>query len=203
MTSPCVLITGASSGIGKALALEFARRRYSVVLVARNEVALRELADLCKREGKREGESEAGAKTSIFACDLASPDSPAEIRRWLDAQGIVVDVLVNNAGFTEHGPFTKTDLAREKSMVELQIQTPLALVKSLLPGMIARRKGGILTIASVYSFFPAPEQAVYAACKSFLLSFSEALAVELQGTGVQITTVCPESLRLNSDSAPE
>jgi hypothetical protein len=109
----------------------------------------------------------------------------------LEREGIPVAVLVNNAGFGIHGPFVKTDLDRELALVRLQIDALLHLTKAVLPGMLHRRAGRILNVASVYSYAPVPHQAVYAACKAFMLSFAASLAAELEGTGISVTSLCP------------
>ena len=181
------LITGASSGIGLALAHEFAAHGHDLVLVARHEERLAQLAaELTARHGCR---------ATVLPCDLTDPVATDALLAELVRQGIQVDVLVSNAGFAIKGAFATTDLAAETAMVELQLNALLRLAKALVPGMLGRGRGGLLTVASVYSFAPVAFQAVYGACKAFLLSFSEALASEGAGRGLKVTVLCPGSTR--------
>jgi short-subunit dehydrogenase len=177
------LVTGASSGIGEALARELARRGHDLVLAARDGAALARLADVLAREH--------GAAAKVLAGDLSDPAGARAVGAALERERIPVAVLVNNAGFGVHGPFARTELDRELALVNLQVHAPLILTKACLPGMLRRREGRILNVASVYSYAPVPQQAVYAAGKAFLLSFSESLAAELEGTGVSVTVLCP------------
>ncbi len=181
------LITGASSGIGAALARRFAAGGHDVVLCARDEGRLKALAgDL---------EDRCGVRAAVIVADLAAPEAVDGVMRALAAKDLTVDVLVNNAGFGVHGTFLGTDLASELRMVDVQIGALLRLTKLLVPPMIARGFGGVLNVASVYSFSPVAFQAVYGGCKSFLYSFSEALANETAGTGLSITLLCPGSTK--------
>ncbi len=180
---PWALITGASSGIGEALAWELARRGHDLVVVARDGERLAELA-------RRLAEAH-GASVKVLPRDLSDPGAARALAASLEGEQIPLSVLVNNAGFGVHGPFVATDLARELALVRLQIDASLVLTKACLPGMIRRGDGKILNVASVYSYAPVPEQAVYAACKAFLLSFSRCLAAELRGSGVSVTALCP------------
>ena len=177
------LVTGASSGIGMALARELAGRGYDLVLLGRDGGRLTELAEEVR--GAR------GTAARVFAADLSDRGAVHEVRAALEREAIPVSVLVNNAGFGVHGPFAETDLAKELALVDLQIHALLVLTKACLPAMLQRREGKILNVASVYSYAPVPLQSVYAACKAFLLSFSESLAAELEGTGVSVTVLCP------------
>jgi short-subunit dehydrogenase len=182
-----VLITGASSGIGRALAREFARGGFHLLLVARDGTALEEVANACRQEF--------GVEARALACDLSQAGAASRIDRWVTEAGGQVDVLVNNAGFGIHGAFAETPLDRELELVDLQIAVTLRLTKLFLPGMLQRRSGRILNVASVYAFAPVPFQSVYGACKTFLLSFSQALASEIFGRGITITVLCPGSTR--------
>jgi len=177
------LVTGASSGIGEALARELARRGYGLLLVARDQGRLELLAKAISREP--------GTAIKIYCKDLSDPGAAHALVATLDDAQTPVSVLVNNAGFGIHGLFAQTDLGRELALVNLQIQALLILTKACLPGMLRRRGGRILNVASVYSYAPVPMQAVYAAGKAFMLSFSESLAAELRGTGVSVTVLCP------------
>lgn len=177
------LVTGASGGIGGELARAFAAGGYDLVLVARSAGKLEELAaELQKRHG---------AAVRILAKDLSRPGSPDEIFQELTDAAVAVDVLVNNAGFATFGPFVETDLARELEEIQLNVVTLTHLTKRFLPGMLARRRGGVLNVASTASFQPGPLMAVYYATKAYVLSLSEALAEELRGTGVAVTALCP------------
>ncbi len=175
---PRALIIGASSGIGADIARLLAARGYECLLVARREDRLRSLAD------------EIG-NARILTADLLDRGAIAAVAERAGA----VDVLVNNAGFGCYGPFQDTPLDRELDMVQVNIAAPLAITKLLLPAMVAVRRGRILNVASTAAFQPGPLMAVYYASKAFVLSFSEALAVELEGTGVTVTCLCPGPTR--------
>lgn len=177
------LITGASGGIGEALAHRFAQGGYDVVLVARTESKLQALA--------QELSHKHGIQAQVLVYDLADPASPPQLVEQLTALGITVDVLVNNAGFATYGPFAELDLDRELRMLQVNIVTLTHLTRLLLPGMISRRHGRMLNVASTAAFMPGPLMAVYYASKAFVLSFSEALNNELQGSGVTVTALCP------------
>lgn len=177
------IVTGASSGIGRALALEFAGGGYNVLLTGRNEPALAEVASECAAKFRVE--------TEVVAADLAQLDSIDGLVRAAAVRDRVYEVLVNNAGFGVHGEFAQTPIDQEIDMLHVQLAAALKLTKAVLPGMIARRGGRILNVASVYSFAPVPFQAVYSACKAFLLAFSSSLQNELKGTGVTVTLFCP------------
>jgi uncharacterized protein len=177
------LVTGASSGIGLELARLFAAGGYGLVLVARSSGKLEELASELRNRH--------GVAVRVMAIDLARPESPEELVRELEQAGVAVDVLVNNAGFATFGPFAETDLHAELEELQLNVVTLTHLTKKLLPGMLARRRGGVLNVASTAAFQPGPLMAVYYASKAYVLSFTEALAEELRGTGVTISALCP------------
>jgi len=177
------IITGASSGIGKALAFEFAAGGFNLLLIARNEAALAEVAAECQAKHR--------IKTEVVAADLACAKSLEELMAVLERTLREFEVLVNNAGFGIHGDFASTDIEQNIELLSVQLTAALRLTKAVLPGMIARRKGRILNVASVYFFSLVPFQSVYAACKAFLLSFSTAIQNELGGTGVTVTVFCP------------
>ena len=177
------IITGASSGIGKALAFEFAAGGFNLLLIARTEAALAEVAAECQAKHHIE--------TEIVAADLACAESLDKLMPVLERTPRQFEVLVNNAGFGIHGDFASTDIEQNIELLSVQLTAALRLTKAVLPGMIERRKGRILNVASVYSFSPVPFQSVYAACKAFLLSFSTAIQNELGGTGVTVTVFCP------------
>jgi uncharacterized protein len=178
-----VVITGASSGIGKALAYEFAAGGFNLFLTSRNAVLLAEVAERCSAKN--------GVQTQTFVADLSDAVAIDRLVDSLTASARHYEVLVNNAGFGVHGEFAATDIEPNLQLVTVQITAALKLTRALLPGMVARHSGKILNVASVYSFSPVPFQSVYSACKAFLLSFSSALRNELQGTGVSVTVFCP------------
>jgi short-subunit dehydrogenase len=183
VTRPTALVTGASSGIGRELAKALARDGHDLVLVARRRERLEELA--------RELSVEHGVSVRAIAKDLADPTSCGEIAGELDAEKIAVDVLVNNAGFGVYGPFWRTDLARQLAILQVNAAALTELTGRLLPGMVSRRRGRIVNVASTAAFQPGPLMAVYYASKAYVLSFSEALAAELSGKGVTVTAFCP------------
>ena len=174
------LITGASSGIGLDLARLFAKDGHDVVLVARSEGKLREIA--------AELERDFGMTAHVIVADLAKPDAPQTLVAQLPVD---VDVLVNNAGFGVLGPFVETDLAKELEMIQVNVVALTHLTKLLLPPMVARRRGRVLNVASTAAFQPGPLMAVYYATKAYVLSFSEAIADELRDSGVTVTALCP------------
>ncbi len=180
---PTALITGASAGIGAALAREFAAHGYDLVLVARRKDRLLALAD--------ELETRYRVTARAIEADLARPEAPDEIYRQVWVRGIAVDVLVNNAGFGTHGPFAATDLQTELQMLQVNVVALTHLTKLFLRDMLARRHGKVLNLASTAAFQPGPLMAVYYATKAYVLSLSEALATEVQGTGVTVTALCP------------
>lgn len=173
---PAALITGASGGIGLELARVFAREGYELVLVARS----RERLDAIAAELKP-------APVRVIAKDLTLPDAAREIRREVPA----VDVLVNNAGYGVYGKFAETSLDDELGLLQLNMTALVVLTKLYLPGMIAAKSGKVLNVASTAAFQPGPLMALYYASKAFVLSFSEAIANELEGTGVTVTALCP------------
>ncbi len=177
------IITGASSGIGRALAREFAGGNFNVFLTGRNEAELAKLAAECEADFK--------IQTKVVPADLSRPEAVDALVETISAFPADYEVLVNNAGFGVHGEFAVTDIEREVEMLDVQIAAMLKLTKAVLPGMTLRHRGRILTVGSVYSYAPVPFQSVYAACKAFLMSFSASLRNELFGTGVTVTLFCP------------
>lgn len=184
---PMAIVTGASSGIGRALAVELARRGYDLCLVARRKTLLEELGSELMRDH--------GVKTGALELDLTQPCSLAEIREYLHARNWEPDVLVNNAGIGNTGEFLGTDWEREREMLQLNIVALTELTKIVVPGMKMRQYGRILNVASTAAFSPGPYCAVYAATKSYVLSFSQALNCELAGTGVSVSCLCPGPTR--------
>jgi uncharacterized protein len=183
MSSKWAAITGASSGIGKALAFEFASGGFNVVLIARNKTALAEVAAQCSQRS--------GVEAEILPADLSDLNALNGLISRLSDDSRRYEVLVNNAGFGVHGDFASTDIDQNLRLLNVQLAAALKLTRAVLPAMIGRHSGHILNVASVYSFSPVPFQSVYAACKAFLLSFSSALDNELKGTGVTVTVFCP------------
>jgi uncharacterized protein len=185
--SKTALITGASGGIGYELALQFARDGFDCILVARSHDKLDALA---ARIG-----SEFRVKALVLPKDLSKATAVDEICEEVGAASMQVDVLVNNAGFPVFGLFTETDLDTELEMLQVNVVALTQLTKLFLRGMIERRSGRILNLASTAAFEPGPLMAVYYASKAYVLSFSEALANELRGTGVTVTTLAPGPTR--------
>lgn len=178
-----VLITGASSGIGYEMTPYFARDGYNLVLVARSEEPLRKLA--------KNMEQQFGVQAFVLVKDLAQPSAPEEVYRELTEAGISVDVLINNAGYGTFGLFTDTPLDKELQMLQLNIVALTHLTKLFARDMLKKGSGKILNVASTAAFQPGPLMAAYYASKAYVLSFTEALANEFEGTGVTISALCP------------
>ena len=184
--SQTVVVTGASSGIGVDLARTLANRGHALTLVARRAERLEELAD--------ELRDEFGAAVTVLPCDLGDPQARAQLADVLLA-GPPLAGLCNNAGYGVNGNFVDNDPERERGMIELNVDALHDLTLRLLPSMVDRGSGAILNVASTAAFQPLPGFASYAATKAFVLSFSEALSAELQGTGVSCTALCPGPVR--------
>ena len=181
--SSTALITGASSGIGEAIARQLAERGHGVTLVARREDRLRSLADeLTERFDVR---------AEAIGADLEDEAARADLPRRIEELGLHVEVLVNNAGFGGGEYFARTERERLVSMVEVNCVALLHLQAVYLPQMVERGQGAIINIASTSAFQPLPGAATYAATKAFVLSLSEAVHEELKGTGVTLTAICP------------
>ncbi len=178
-----VLITGASSGIGADLARVFAAEGRDLVLVARTRPALDALSDeLVARDGVR---------VRVVPADLSAPGAAARLHAALDAEGIFVETLVNDAGFGMHGPFVSLDPERQSSMMQLNVVALTELCRLFAPEMGRRARGEILNVASTAAFQPGPLMAVYCATKAYVVSFSAALADELRPAGVAVSCLCP------------
>jgi short-subunit dehydrogenase len=171
------LITGASSGIGAEFAKQLSDRGHEVILVARREDRLRELAETIS------------GPAHVVPCDLAQ--DAASLPGKVAGLGLDVDVLVNCAGFGTHGPFAEIDAAREAEEVRLNCEAVVTLTHAFLPGMLERRRGGVITVASTAGLQPIPYEATYSASKAFARTFSDALAGELRGSGVRVLCVNP------------
>ncbi len=178
-----VLITGASMGIGAAIAREFARPGFDLILTARSQHALEELAVRLRADSK--------SKVSVFTSDLSSPAGARSLFEQVTAAGHQVDILINNAGFGLWGHFRETSLDKELDMIQVNITSLTVLTKLFLRPMVERGFGRICNIASTAAFQPGPLMAVYYATKVYVLHFTEALANELQGKGVKAICVCP------------
>jgi len=183
MADLVTLVTGASSGIGEALARRLARERHDLVLTARRADRLEALA--------HELEAAHGIKTHVVTADLSRPGAPTELVQQIEARGLAVHWLVNNAGFGTGGRFDELPVEGEVQEIRLNVTAPVELTGRLLPGMMARGRGVVMNLSSTAGFGPMPFSATYGATKAFLLSFSEALAVEVAGSGVHIVCVCP------------
>ena len=171
------LVTGASAGIGELLVREAAKRGHSLVLTARRGDRLRALAD------------ELGGQ--VIVADLADPGGPAAIEATLAERGLSVDVLINNAGLGQRGLVASIPLDRQLTQIDVNVRALTELTVRLVPAMVARRRGGILNVASTAAFQPGPNMAVYYATKAYVLSFSEALHEELRPHGVKVSALCP------------
>ena len=175
--SEVALVTGASSGIGAELAKALSADGYEVILVARRAERMQELG------------SQLRGTVHVVACDLVR--EAASLAEKVAALGVEVDVLVNNAGFGTQGRFAQTDAAREAEEVRLNCEALVTLTHAFLPGMLERRRGGVITVASTAGMQPIPYEAVYSSTKAFARTFSDALAGELRGSGVKVLCVNP------------
>ncbi len=181
------LITGASSGIGSEFARVLAANGHNLVLTARNAERLEQLAGSLRQRY--------GVEAVVIPADLSGPNAPRNVYDEVRRREIEVDVLINNAGFSVYGPFVETDPDSEMRMLQVNVVAVSVLTKLFARDMVARGRGRILNLGSTGSFAPAPFGSLYAASKAFVLSFSEALAEELRGTGVTVTALCPGPTR--------
>jgi short-subunit dehydrogenase len=197
MALPAVVITGATEGIGRALAEEFARDGHNLVLVGRDGAKLARTATELSRDYPVE--------VKVTAQDLCTPEGCAGIEQALRRFGFYADVLVNNAGVMSSGFFQDEDPGAMRRMIDLDVRAVVDLTLRFLPGMLARGHGGVLNLSSMMGYMPVPYQAVYAASKAFVLSFSKALAYETMGTGVKVSVVAPGvvSTRLHAKAGTE
>jgi uncharacterized protein len=176
------LITGASSGIGLALARQMAPD-FDLILTARNQARLEQIA--------RDLQQQHGNLVHVMVADLVRPEAPDELFAEIGRRGLRVDALINNAGFGSYGLFADNDWHGEIEMIQVNIAALTHLTKLALPQMLERKSGRIMNVASTAGFQPGPLMAVYYATKAYVISFSEAIANELQGTGVTVTCLCP------------
>jgi short-subunit dehydrogenase len=181
-TRPIALVTGASSGIGAELARELARDGHDLILVARRVEAMRALADELKASG---------VASTVIAADLSKSGASASLVRDIESRSLVVDVLINAAGFGANGPFEESDPAQMNAMLQVNVVALTELTRLLVPAMAARGHGKVMLVASTGAFQPGPQMAVYCASKAYVLSFAEAIAYELKGHGITVTTLCP------------
>jgi short-subunit dehydrogenase len=181
-TRPRALVTGASSGIGIELARQLARDGHDLVLSARRAAPMHALA----------AELDAhGADSVVIPVDLSKPEAASELAAAVETRGLLIDVLVNNAGLGGIGRFDQLEPRRIGEMLHVNVVALTELTRLLVPGMVARRRGKVMLVASTAGFQPGPRMAVYFATKAYVLSLGEALAYELRGTGVTVTTLCP------------
>ena len=189
------LITGASSGIGLELAELVANNHQNVVLVARRTDRLKQLSSRLEKKYD--------INALCISKDLSQPGSAQDIFDLTEKGGIVVDCLINNAGSICYGNFAEAKWSDLLALIQLQILALTHLTKLFLPDMLRRNKGRILNIGSTGSFSPGPFTAVYCATKSYVLSLSEAIAEEVKGTGVTVTTLCPGGVRTDFDRSEQ
>jgi short-subunit dehydrogenase len=182
-SAPAAVITGATQGIGLALAEEFARGGHALLLVARDEA---KLADTARTLSQTHG-----VEVRFLACDLSTVEGCADIEAALGRFGLYADFLVNNAAAMSAGFFQDDDPHKLRRLIDLNVQAVVDLTRRFLPGMLARRSGGVLNVASVEGFMPVPYQATYAASKAFVLSLSRALAYETMYSGVRVSVLAP------------
>lgn len=183
------LITGASGGIGEAFALRLAEEGMDVVLVARSEDKLAQLCEHIK--------SEFGVSAHFIAIDLVDFEADRRLFEETERHGLQIDLLINNAGFGSMGDFAKLDLERELEMINLNIMSLVALTHRYLQKMRERKSGTIINVSSAAGFQPIPFMATYAATKTFVTAFSEAIAAENQPYGIQVLALCPGSTKTN------
>jgi short-subunit dehydrogenase len=178
------LVTGASAGIGREFAHQLAARARLLMLVARREERLQQLrAELSARHPH--------LTVVVRAADLSQPEEVHRLCDELEKEGTQLDLLVNNAGLGDYGAFARSDPVRDEKIMAVNVVALTLLTRRLLPQMIARRRGAIINVSSSASFLPIAGMALYAATKAFVTSFSEGLRMELRGTGVRVTALCP------------
>jgi short-subunit dehydrogenase len=187
------LITGASGGIGAELAKIHARNRHNLILAARSADRLETI--------KRELEGAFSIRVDVIAIDLSEPGAAHRLFELAGGKDLQVDFLINNAGFGTFGMFAEAEIGKTEEMMRLNMEALTVLTRLVLPGMIARKSGRIMNIASTAAFQPGPLMAVYFASKAYVLRFSEAIANEVQGSGVSITAYCPAATQTGFQTA--
>ncbi|AFZ36440.1 short-chain dehydrogenase/reductase SDR [Stanieria cyanosphaera PCC 7437] len=177
------LITGASSGIGETFAQELAAKNYNLVLVARSEDKLQQLAQQLQKQHQ--------IQADVIVQDLTIAEAGQKIFHQIEQQGLTIDLLINNAGFGDYGAFSDRSLSKQMAMIQLNITALVELTGLFLPVMKQRGDGAIINLSSIAAFQPLPYMSVYAASKAFVLSFTEALWAENQDSGVHFLALCP------------
>ena len=181
--SKTALITGASYGIGEAFARELAHQNYNLVLVARSQEKLEKLA--------QELQEKEGIEAMIISQDLTENNAGKLVYDHIKTQGLIIDLLINNAGFGDYGNFCDRPLDKQINMIQLNITVLTELTGLFLPDMKSRGKGRIINVASIAAFQPLPYMSIYGATKAFVLSFSEAIWAENRDSGINILALCP------------
>lgn len=185
---PIALVTGASAGIGAELARELARSGHDLVLAARSLSPMQALADEL---------SVFGAETLVLEADLSQPGAANRVAQQIADRNLAIEVLANNAGLGGVGRFERMDPGRIGEMLYVNIVALTELTRLILPGMVERGHGRVMLVGSTAGFLPGPRMAVYFASKAYVLSFGEALAAELRGTGVKVSVLCPGATATN------
>lgn len=183
MSMQTALVTGASSGIGETIAGMLAAQGYDLVLVARRQDRLDQLADDIKDSHN--------VDVTVYAADLSEGDAASKLSQYLLQRNIPIDLLVNNAGVMHHGDFVDMDVAATDRLINLNIRGMTNMLTAFVPDMVARGKGRVMNIASISAFWPVPQLAIYAASKAYVLSLTESLSEEYRDSGVTFTAVCP------------
>lgn len=178
-----VLVTGASGGIGQGMAEEFAKRGANLVLVARSEDKLNQLAT--------EWSQTYGISVDVFGCDLSVESGPDQLLQWIDSKSLQIDGLVNNAGFGIVGKFHEQSDQRNREQIMLNVYALTVLTHALLTPMLGRKKGFVINVGSIVAYQPVPTMASYGATKAFVLSFTEALWAEYKRSGIKFLAICP------------
>ncbi|HEY2615460.1 MAG TPA: SDR family oxidoreductase [Chthoniobacterales bacterium] len=178
------LITGASAGLGREFARQLAGRAGSLVLVARRRERLEELGNELTRRDPH-------LNVQVRETDLADERALNDLCDWLEREKFAIDLLINNAGLGDRGPFATSEPRRVKEIMAVNVAALTLVTRALVPGMIARKRGAVLNVSSSAGFLPLPGFAVYAASKAYVTSFSEAIRAELRGTGITVTSLCP------------
>ena len=177
------LVTGASVGIGRDLAVVLAENKHDLVITARNQEQLEALATELKQKF--------AVRVEVITKDLAKPQAAGELFEEVQGRNIAIDMLINNAGFGGHGRFDQENVDEILGMLQVNVVALTHLTSLFLPAMIERKQGRVMNVASTAAFLPGPLMAVYYASKAYVLSFSEAIAAELKRTGVTVTALCP------------
>ncbi|NER34233.1 MAG: SDR family oxidoreductase [Oscillatoria sp. SIO1A7] len=186
---PTALITGASGGIGAVFARELADRQMNLILVARSQAKLEELATQLRKEYK--------IRVEVLVKDLLEPGAATAVFEAVSQKGLTVDLLINNAGFGDYGTFAERPLPKLTDMMQLNIIALVELTRLFLPAMQQRRSGSIINVSSIAGFQPLPYMSVYAATKAFVLNFSEALWAENRPLGIRVQALCPGPTKTN------